>query len=106
MDGPAPDPTGPGRFCTDQPVSRARAAALLVRAFSLAPARAAGFTDSAESCAADQIDALYATGITRGCGTDPLRFCPAKAAARAHMAAFLNRARNRPDADPQPTTPG
>lgn len=34
------DPTGPGRFCPDQPVSRARAAALLVRAFSLAPAPA------------------------------------------------------------------
>ena len=62
--------------------------------------------DILRSWAADQIDALYATGITRGCGTDPLRFCPAEAAARAHMAAFLNRARNRPDADPQPTTPG
>ena len=38
------------------------------------------------------IDALYAAGITRGCSTRPLRYCPNNAVTRAQMASFLTRA--------------
>ena len=38
------------------------------------------------------IEALVATGITRGCGVDPDRFCPSNPVDRATMAAFLFRA--------------
>jgi hypothetical protein len=83
----------PLRFCPDQPVTRAQMAVLLNRAFELEPAAAAGFADTRGSFAAADIDALYASGITRGCAVDPLRFCPDQPVTRAQMAAFLNRAR-------------
>ena len=58
-------------------------AAFLNRAFDLAPAPAAGFVDTENSFAALDIDALYASGITRGCAVDPLRFCPDMPTTRA-----------------------
>jgi hypothetical protein len=39
-----------------------------------------------------EIDALYTSGITTGCGTDPLIYCPDTAVTRAAMAVFLLRA--------------
>ena len=38
------------------------------------------------------IDALYAAGITTGCATEPLRYCPDQPVTRAPMATFLTRA--------------
>ena len=38
------------------------------------------------------IDALAAAGVTKGCKTDPLRYCPDQAVTRAQMATFLVRA--------------
>lgn len=38
------------------------------------------------------IEAIYAAGITIGCATTPLRFCPTDAVTWAEMAAFLTRA--------------
>ncbi len=37
------------------------------------------------------IEALYAAGITSGCGTNPLRFCPEAPVTRGQMAVFLVR---------------
>ena len=42
--------------------------------------------------ARSSIDTLYEAGITVGCSTDPLRFCPEGALTRAEMATFLLRA--------------
>jgi hypothetical protein len=39
------------------------------------------------------IETLYAAGVTGGCATDPLRYCPELAVTRGQMAVFLLRAR-------------
>ena len=84
--------TEPLRYCPDQPVTRAQMATFLVRAFELPPAPPAGFTDTAGSTHEANIDALAPGGVTKGCDTDPLRYCPEQAVTRAQMAAFLVRA--------------
>ena len=48
----------------------------LTRAFNLAAAPPAGFTDTAGNTHQNDIDALHAAGITVGCKTDPLSYCP------------------------------
>ena len=87
----------PARYCPDDPVTRAQTATFLKRAFSLDPAVPAGFSDTRGSVHAAAIDALSRTGITRGCSTEPMLFCPSEATTRAQMALFLERARNRFD---------
>ena len=83
----------PLRYCPDRPVSRAQMATFLTRAFDLAAAEPAGFTDTEEgSTHAASIDALAAAGVTVGCTTEPLRYCPARSVTRAQMATFLARA--------------
>ena len=48
------------------------------------------FTDvGASDFAADWIEELYAEGITGGCATGPLRYCPNNPVTRGQMAAFL-----------------
>ncbi|MCY4666147.1 MAG: S-layer homology domain-containing protein, partial [Acidimicrobiaceae bacterium] len=84
--------TDPLRYCPDQPVSRAQMASLLVRAFDLQPAGAAGFADTTGSVHRADIDALAAARITVGCATGPLRYCPDRPVTRAQMAIFLARA--------------
>ncbi len=85
--------TEPLRYCPEKTVNRGQMATFLVRAFDLEPAAAAGFIDVAEGGThSASIDALYAAGITTGCGTDPLRYCPLKAVNRGQMATFLHRA--------------
>jgi hypothetical protein len=39
----------------------------------------------------DFIERLYAAGITGGCGTNPMRYCPEDTVTRAQMAVFLER---------------
>ena len=81
----------PPRYCPDQAVSRAQMASFLVRAFDLEPAESAGFADTGGTHEAN-IDALAAAGITKGCDSDPLRFCPDQPVSRAQMASLLVRA--------------
>nr|MCQ3807487.1 S-layer homology domain-containing protein [Acidimicrobiia bacterium] len=65
-------------------------------------AQPAGFTDvDATSTHAANIDALYAAGITVGCNSDPLQYCPDDPVTRAEMATFLVRALDLPT-PPQP----
>ena len=89
--------SGPLRYCPNDLVTRAEMATFLVRGFDLEPAQPAGFTDvdSASSHAAN-IDALYAAGITVGCDSDPLRYCPDGSVTRAEMATYLVRALDLP----------
>ena len=84
--------TGPLRFCPDRAVTRAQMATFLVRAFNIDAASGAGFTDTAGNTHEANIDALAAAGITAGCETEPLRYCPNKHVTRAQMATFLARA--------------
>lgn len=82
----------PALFCPHETVTRARMASFLVRAFKLPPASQAGFTDVGVGVHAANINSLAASGITTGCETTPLRYCPGRDTTRAQMASFLTRA--------------
>jgi glucose/arabinose dehydrogenase len=92
--------TSPLRYCPDSSVTRAEMAIFLLRARhggSYTPPAASGmvFADVPTSqFAADWIERLYAEGVTTGCDTNPLRYCPADPVIRDQMAAFLTRAFN------------
>ena len=86
--------TDPLRFCPNRSVTRAQTATFLVRAFGLEPAADAGFTDSGGNTHEENIDTIAAAGITVGCGTEPLRYCPNRSVTRGQMATFLARALN------------
>ena len=87
--------TEPARFCPTETVTRARMASFLVRAFDLPGAPSAGFADVEGGVHAANIDALAASGVTSGCRTQPLRYCPSRDTTRAQMATFLSRALNK-----------
>ena len=95
----------PARYCPHEPVTRAQMAAFLVRAFNIDRADEFGFVDIEGNTHADDIDALAAAAVTKGCATEPARFCPDDYVSRAQMASLLNRARAISDAqqpDPEP----
>lgn len=79
----------PTRFCPDEPVTRAEMAVFLDRAFGLAGA-GDFFDDDDGHWAEASIDALAASGVTRGCAETA--FCPDVPVTRAQMATFLRRA--------------
>ena len=69
--------TDPLRYCPDDSVSRSQMASFLSRAFELPEAASAGFTDVSETNVhRDNINRLWASGITAGCSTEPMRYCP------------------------------
>ena len=41
------------------------------------------------------MEGLFQAGVTRGCATGPLRFCPNQPVTRAQMASFFVRALNQ-----------
>ena len=84
--------TGPLRYCPQDSVTRGQMATFLVKAFDLPDAGPAGFADTAGNTHASSIDALATAGITAGCATDPLRYCPDDHVTRAQMATFLHKA--------------
>ncbi len=84
--------TDPLRFCPQSVVKRGQMASFLVRAFGWSSAASAGFADTEGSVHEANVDVLAAEGVTRGCDTDPLRFCPQSVVKRGQMASFLVRA--------------
>lgn len=81
------------RYCPSDPVSRGEMAAFLTRALGLAGSTTDQFTDDENSVFENDINALAAAGITRGCNPpDNDRFCPDGDVTRGQMAAFLVRA--------------
>jgi hypothetical protein len=86
----------PGYFCPNDSVTRAQMAVFLLKGehgSAYVPPPAVGiFRDVPQgSFAADWIEQLYNEGITGGCSTSPLRYCPNEAVTRAQMAVFLLR---------------
>ena len=84
---------GNGRYCPDQPVTRAQMALFLARALNLPMDNCtdAGFSDvDPDSVYAPGICAIKKAGITTGCGND--KYCPDQPVTRAQMAVFLDRA--------------
>ena len=87
------------RFCPDNTLTRAEMAVFLVRGIhgaGFTPPPATGvFADVPSTYwAAPWIEQLRADGITSGCATSPLRFCPESFVGRAEMTIFLLRARH------------
>ena len=85
---------GGGNFCRNSNITRAQMAVFLLKASlgsGYAPPSATGiFSDVwVGSFAADWIEDLYNRGITGGCGSNPLRYCPDHAVTRAQMSVFL-----------------
>ena len=86
-----------GRFDPGGAVTRADMAEMLIAAFDhlTAPARAQGlFSDTAgfSDAVVRAMEGIRAAGVTTGCATNPLRYCPGKTVTRAQMASFLSRA--------------
>lgn len=84
----------PLRYCPQKTVTRAQMASFLVRYLNLDHAPSAGFTDTGNNVHAANINAIAAAGITSGCATQPLRYCPDRPVTRGQMATFLLRAFN------------
>jgi hypothetical protein len=85
--------TGPEVFAPDRIVSRAEMAAFLIRAFGIGDTVPVGlFSDvSAGAWYIEEVEELYGLGVTKGCATGPLRYCPTNQVTRAQMASFLAR---------------
>lgn len=79
----------PTLFCPDEAITRAEMAVFLERAFDLEAGENA-FWDDDGHWAESSIDALAASGITKGC--DDGEYCPDADVTRGQMATFLRRA--------------
>lgn len=88
-----------GQFCPDSSITREQMAVFLVRGVhgaTFVPPPATGiFSDvPVASFYAPYIEQLYTDGITSGCGTSPLTYCPSSPVTRAQMAVFLLRSKH------------
>ncbi|HZD21826.1 MAG TPA: S-layer homology domain-containing protein, partial [Acidimicrobiia bacterium] len=84
-----------GTYRPDSTVSRAEMAVFLIRAFppdTLQPATGIFADVPVTAWYADEAERIYVDGITRGCQTDPLSYCPNDSVLRDQMASFLARA--------------
>ncbi len=100
---------GSSSYCPTASVNRAQMAMFLLKSkfgstYPVPPA-AGIFSDvPAESPFAPWIEDLYNRGITSGCGTSPLRYCPSTPITRAQMAVFLLRTEEGSAYQPPPAT--
>jgi hypothetical protein len=95
--------TNPLMYCPENPVTRAAMAVFILRALegpSYTPPPAGHFFADLPVAGKEWmepwVDELYRRGITTGCGTGPLIYCPEDAVKRQAMAAFIVRAFNLP----------
>jgi hypothetical protein len=98
----------PSRFCPKDPLARAEVAVFLLRGlegggFMPPQPSQARFADVALSdWSAKWVEGLWLEGLTRGCGTTPLRYCPSQLTTREEAAVFFLRVRHGKDYDPPP----
>jgi len=87
-----------GQYCPDSSVTRSQMAVFLVRGVhgaAFVPPPATGiFSDVPADFFQPYIEQLYNDGITSGCGTSPLTYCPSNPVTRAQMAVFLLRSKH------------
>jgi hypothetical protein len=83
------NPPTSSQYCVNANITRGQMAAFLVRTLEL-PAGPDAFSDDSTSIFENDINALAAAGIAKGCGTG--RFCPDALVTREQMASFLVRA--------------
>jgi len=91
----------PLTYCPERSITRAEMAVFLLKAEQGAdynpPAAVGIFADVPTTYwAASWIERLYAEGITGGCNSSPLSYCPERAVTRAEMAVFLVKTFNLP----------
>ena len=89
--------TGVGEpYRPNDPLLRSEMAVFLQKAFRLNTPddiTVSSFSDIApEASYLEAVEAVLTAGITRGCGTDPLHYCPRDTVRRDTMASFLARA--------------
>ena len=101
--------TGGGNFNPTGPMTRASMAKwLLIGRYgsTYTPPPCTGiFADvPCPSPFADWIEDLYNKGITSGCSTSPLKYCPSDPVKRQQMAVFLLKAKELPGYTPPPCT--
>lgn len=102
--------TNPLRYCPGSSVTRAQMSVFLLRSkfgptYVPPPATGTIFADvPASHPFAAWIEQLYLLGITGGCATNPLRYCPDSTVTRAEMAVFLLRAKYGSGYNPPPAT--
>jgi uncharacterized repeat protein (TIGR03803 family) len=92
---------GAGLYCPGADVTRAQMAAFLLKgehgADYVPPVCVGVFDDvPCPGLFADWIEQLYVEGVTGGCGTGPLVYCPEASVTRGQMAAFLVQAFSLP----------
>jgi hypothetical protein len=90
-------------YCPENPVTRAAMAVFILRArygsSYTPPAASHFFADlpvAGKEWMEPWVDELYREGITTGCGTGPLIYCPENSVKRQAMAAFIVRAFSLP----------
>jgi len=82
-------------YCPNNPVTRGQMAVFLERAignFAPNPSPTDMFSDVANDAFKPFIEELYNDGITSGCSTNPLNYCPGSPVTRGQMAVFLVKA--------------
>ena len=87
--------TSPLMYCPNNPVTRGQMAVFLERAignFAPNPSPTDMFSDVANDAFKPFIEELYNDGITSGCSTNPLNYCPGSPVTRGQMAVFLVKA--------------
>lgn len=100
---------GSGNFCPTANVTREQMAIFLERGSRgplFTPPNATGiFADvPTGTLQANFIEQLFNDGVTAGCGTSPLRYCPSADVSRDQMAIFLLRAKHGSAYTPPPAT--
>ena len=91
--------TNPLRYCPDSSITRAQMSVFIIRAISQTPYNnpTPTFADVPSGhWAYGYIEKMYQLGITGGCATGPLRYCPDSPVTRSQMAVFIVRAFNIP----------
>ena len=94
---------GERRFCPDEPAKRWAVAVWIVRVLDggnpSAEVTESRFSDVDYSeWWTPYVERLADLGVTVGCTTEPLRFCPAQTVSRGHIASFLVRSFDLADA--------
>ena len=95
----------PPMYCPEDAVTRAQMAVFLERGINGSDHDPPGATGIFDDCpvshwAADWVEQFYNDGITSGCSTNPLMYCPDDLVTRAQMAVFLLRSMNGKDYTP------
>ncbi len=95
---------GERRICPDDPLPRWVMAVWMIRILDQVPDSSAAITrfEDVDPGAwwTPYVERLAEIGVTKGCNTDPLQYCPDQPVSRAQMASFLVRALDLPPASP------